>query len=439
MKQFVKKIIASILRAEARAVLWKYKPKIAAVIGSVGKTSTKDAAYAVFSRHFFVRKSEKSFNSDIGIPLTILGCHNAWGNPFGWIKIIFTGLFLIVKKRKYPEWLILEIGVDRPGDMKKTAEWIHPDMIVITRFADVPVHVEYFSSPEAVSAEKSLLLHSLKKDGVLILNHDDEKVLARKDTWHGKTKTFGFVEGADVLASHVSVLYGEDDLERKMPDGILFRIDAGDASVPVRIHGTLGKHMAYSAVAAAALGMAAGINLVEISEGLAEIELPPGRMRLIRGIKNSVIVDDSYNASPVATESALHALKDIHAYGRKIAVLGDMLELGKYSKEEHKKVGNIVASSCDILLTVGIRARGIADGALDGKMDENNIYQFDTSREAGKYLEKLLGDGDIVLVKGSQGSGANKIRMEQAVLEIMAEPERAAELLVRQGEEWEKR
>lgn len=439
MKNIAKKIITAIIRAEASAVLRKYKPKIVAVIGSVGKTSTKDAAYAVLSREFFVRKSAKSFNSDIGVPLTILGCDNAWGDPVGWLKNIFTGFFLVLKKQKYPEWLILEIGVDRPGDMKEAAKWIHPDAIIVTRFADVPVHVEYFSSPEAVVAEKSLLIKSLKKDGILILNHDDEKVMALKNKWRGRTKTYGFSEGSDVLASHVSVLYGEDDLERKFPDGIIFRLDAGDASIPARIRGTLGKNMPYSAAATAALGMSAGINLVKISEGLSEMELPPGRMRLLPGLKKSIIIDDSYNASPVAVASALETLKEIKAYGKKIAVLGDMLELGKYSTEEHKKIGALAASFCDLLVTVGIRARGIADGALDAKMNEENIYQFDASREAGKYLEKLLNDGDIVLVKGSQGSGGNSIRMERAVEEIMAEPERKRELLVRQDAEWEKR
>jgi len=141
----------------------------------------------------------------------------------------------------------------------------------------------------------------------------------------------------------------------------------------------------------------------------------------------------------VAMKSALETLKEITTYGRKVAVLGDMLELGKYSTDEHKKIGILAKNVCNVLVTVGMRARTIAGSALDNGMDENNIYQFDTSKEAGKYLEKLIGDGDIVLIKGSQGSGVNKIRMEQAVEEIMAEPEKASELLVRQSEEWKTR
>ena len=437
MKSTAKKIIASILRAEASAVLRKYKPKIVAVIGSVGKTSTKDAIYAVFSKEFFARKSDKSFNSDIGIPLTVLGCKNGWNNPVIWLQNIWKGLLLLACKNKYPEWLILEIGVDRPGDMKLASEWIKPDILVVTRFAEVPVHVEYFASPEAIIAEKSLMISALKKDGTLVLNADDEKVLALKEKWNGKTKMYGFNERkADVFGSHLSIMYGEDDIERKFPNGMLLRLNVGDTSVPVRLYGTLGKTIGYSAMATAATGLSAGINLVKISEGLAEIIPPPGRMRLLRGIKGALVIDDSYNASPVAMHSALETLRDISAFGRKFAVLGDMLELGKYSSDEHKKLGAFAKDVCNILVTVGIRAKKIAEGALDNGMNEDNIYQFDTSREAGKYLEKLTGDGDIILVKGSQGSGANKIRMEQAVEEIMAEPEKAGELLVRQGEEW---
>lgn len=439
MKSLAKKIIITILRLEAQAVLRKYKPKIVTVIGSVGKTSTKDAIYTVFSHEFFTRRSEKSFNTKIGIPLTILGCHNEWSSVTGWMQNIFRGLSLVFFRHKYPEWLILEIGVDRPGDMQSAGKWIHPDVIVVTRFADVPVHVEYFPSPEALLEEKASLISSLKKDGLLVLNRDDEKVLALETRWKGKKATFGFEDGANVHASNLSLLYGEDDLERKIPTGVMFRIETTGRTLPVRIYGTLGRGSAYSAIAAFASAEALGINLVKISEALEEIIPPPGRMRIIPGIKKTFIIDDSYNASPIAVQSALETLRDLEVYGRKIAVLGDMLELGKYSTDEHKKVGTFAASFCSILITVGMRARYIADGALDAGMSEGNIYQFENSREAGKYLEKILEEGDVVLIKGSQGSGTQSIRMERTVEEIMAEPERKDELLVRQGEEWERR
>ncbi len=439
MKQIAKKIIATLLRWEAQAVLRKYKPKIVAVVGSVGKTSTKDAVYAVFLREFFVRRSEKSFNTEIGIPLTILGCNNEWSNPIGWIQNLLRGLALIIFKNPYPEWLILEVGVDRPGDMKSTAKWIHPDIIIVTKFADVPVHVEFFPSPEALIEEDGLLISSLKKDGLLILNRDDERVMAFKDKWKGETMTFGFEKGSDILASNQAPLYAEDDLERKIPAGMMFRLETEGRSLPVRLYGTLGKASIFSALSATVAGLHIGMNLVEIGSALAHITPPAGRMRILAGIKNTFIIDDSYNASPVAMQSALETLRDLGVYGRKIAVLGDMLELGKYSTEEHKKIGALAGSFCDILVTVGIRAKYISEGALDVPMSEKNIYQFDNSVEAGKFLEKLLKEGDVILIKGSQGSGAQSIRMERAVEEIMAEPERKAELLVRQGVEWEKR
>ena len=143
MKSILKKIISTIIKYEAVLIIKKYKPKIIAVTGSVGKTSTKDAIFAVMSSSFFVRKSEKSFNSDIGIPLTILGCPNAWFDPIKWARNIFRGLELIVFKHSYPEWLILEVGADRPGDIKEVSKWLKPNIVVLTAFAKVPVHIEF--------------------------------------------------------------------------------------------------------------------------------------------------------------------------------------------------------------------------------------------------------------------------------------------------------
>src|SRR3989344_3802688 len=129
MKLFLKQILISILKLEAKLVLKKYKPKIVAITGSVGKTSTKDAVYAALSKFYFVRKSEKSFNSEIGLPLTILGVPNGWSNIFLWIKNIIHGLELILTREDYPEWLVLEIGADKPGDIKSVAKWLYADVV----------------------------------------------------------------------------------------------------------------------------------------------------------------------------------------------------------------------------------------------------------------------------------------------------------------------
>lgn len=432
MKSFLKKILVAALSAETRLVLRKYKPRIVAVTGSVGKTSAKDALYAVLSGHFFVRKSEKSFNSEIGIPLTILGCDNAWSDPLKWMRNIVEGLSLILLPNQYPEWLVLEVGADHPGDIQKMASWLHPDVVIFTRFAKTPVHVEFFASPEALFEEKKYLIKALKKGGILVLNYDDEKVRALSSLGTGRVVTFGFEEGADVRGVHLGVSYADDALG--FPSGAHAKIDFEGNSVPLAILGTLGKQQLAAALAACATGIALDISLVDAVGSFNEHHTPPGRMRLIAGIKETLVIDDSYNSSPVAALEALATLLSLRVRGKKIAVLGDMLELGAHTASAHKEVGERAAKVADLLITVGIRAEDIAEGALAAGFPESKILQFERSSEAGKELEMRLQSGDVVLVKGSA-----MMRMERVVEEVMAEPERAKELLVRQEGEWKRK
>lgn len=433
LKQLAKKIIAHILTWQARIVLARYKPKIVAITGNIGKTSAKDAIHAVLSRFYAVRKSEKSFNSEIGLPLTILGVPNAWNDPGGWAKNIAYGFWLIMKRQQYPEWLVLEVGADRPGDIAKVAKWLKADIVIFTRFGNVPVHVEFFKTPDELFKEKSSLLDALKPDGTLVLNADDERIMTLKAKARTKVVTFGFDEHAMIRASNDAIAYSQAGMYGA-PSGIVFRINYEGSSVPVQIDGGFGRNHIYSALAALAVAYDRECNMLTAVEALKNHDLPPGRMRVIDGVKDSVIIDDTYNASPLATETALETLGGVKAEGRKIAVLGDMLELGRYTQEAHKKVGEYAAHHADILVTVGIRARYIAEGALAAGMSEKKIFQYEESRAAGKYVEGELNKGDIVLVKGSQG-----MRMERAVEEIMAHPEDKELLLVRQDAEWIKR
>jgi UDP-N-acetylmuramyl pentapeptide synthase len=190
----------------------------------------------------------------------------------------------------------------------------------------------------------------------------------------------------------------------------------------------------YSVSAAIAVADALGISLDAAAEGLAELRTPNGRMRLIEGIKSTTILDDTYNASPAAVEQALETLASMKYAKRKIAVIGDMLELGRFSSEEHEKIGEVASRCADVLVTIGVRSRKVAEGALNNGMDEANILQYEDSVSAGRELQNYLAPGDVVLVKASQG-----IRAERVVEEIMAHPEEAYELLVRQDEEWLKR
>lgn len=430
MKSLFKSIIVGILTLEARIILKKYRPKIIAITGSVGKTSTKDAVYDVLRTSFFVRKSEKSYNSEIGIPLTILGCPNAWGNPLLWMKNFLSGLALIFLPSHYPQWLILEVGLDKPGDIERATKLFSPDILIYTKFADVPVHVEYFMSPEALIEEKALLIGVLKQEGLLVLNQDDERVLALKQKSKSMVATFGFDEKAMVQASHDEIEYDKEG----RPLGAQFKVNYSGTAVPVRLPGVLGKQYMYAALAAIAVGAYLKINMITMVEALALFKTPPGRTKLLPAIKDAYIIDDTYNSSPVAAEAALEALGQWSGAGKKIAVLGDMLELGKYAIEEHRRIGKIAGAVANMLLCVGARAQFIAEGALNGGMSEKNIFQFNDAREAGKFLESKIKKGDVILVKGSQS-----MRMERTVEEIMAYPEDKAKLLVRQEEEWARR
>lgn len=429
MKEFLKSLVVRILFAEAAILLRRHKPKVVAITGSVGKTSTKDAIFAAIKNNIYARKSEKSFNSEIGVPLTVLGLPNAWDNPFKWLKNIVDGLFMALFSRTYPEVLVLEAGVGEPGDMEKLAKWLNPDIVVMTRLPNVPVHVEYFATPQAVIDEKMRLVGYMKTDGVFIYNHDDEIIKSLLPEILQKRVGFSRYLDTDFTAREDKVVYKDD-----LPVGVTFKINHLETSHEVTIGNTIGTQHVYSSVAALAVADELSVPLSAAVESLCTLETPPGRMRIMPGIKSTLIIDDSYNSSPFACEQALQALKELSHVSRRIVVLGDMLELGKYSTDEHKRIGSLVPVAADILFTVGIRARHIAEGALSAGMSEKHVFQYDKVDRAGRELQSLLHIGDAVLIKASQG-----IRAERIVEEVMAEPEKAADLLVRQDSAWKQK
>lgn len=427
MKTFFKNIVAYILRLESQLVLHKYKPRIVAITGSVGKTSTKDAVFAVLSKVAYVRKSEKSFNSEIGLPLTILGCPNGWNNPLIWLENMLKGLWLSVWPHKYPSWLVLEVGIGKPNDMKKTALWLKTDVVIVTAIGETPAHIEFFDSYKHLVDEKSQLIKTLKPDGLLVLNADDEAVLGMKAKDKHRFITYGFSAESNIVASGDSILYND----KEEPEGIIFRIDEEGNSMPVTIDGVFGRNHVYASLAALALSSGLKFNMVTAINSLKNYDVPPGRMRLLRGVNDSYIIDDTYNSSPLASEFALKTLHDIRSKGRKIAILGDMLELGKHTVEAHKNIGKIVKEYADVLIVVGPRAKSIKEGAGEAGMAEGKIFEFSNSIEAGNFIKSFIKDSDIVLVKGSQG-----MRMEKTVEAILFDKENKGKLLVRQDEEW---
>ncbi|MBI5733002.1 hypothetical protein HY967_03530 [Candidatus Jorgensenbacteria bacterium] len=414
-----------ILRFIARSTVRRYRPRIVGVTGSVGKSSTKEALGVVLGHERRVRAPSKSFNNEIGLPLTLIGSWIKTGGVYFWLKVIGTGLSgLILKKPEYPEVIVLEYGVDRPGDMKYLLDIARPEIGIFTAMGDVPVHVEFFNGPEGILREKSKLISQLPSTGFAVLNIDDPMVWGLRDQTRAQVMSFGFSKDADVRINNFVHHYEGDSVITS------FKLEYGGSVVPVRLENVLGKGQAYAAAGAAAIGLIFGMNLVAIAESLRNYRPPQGRLTVIRGIKESIIIDDSYNASPLAMREALTMLKELKAK-RKIAVLGDMLELGKYTLGAHTEVGELTAKTADLLITVGLRGKLIAEAAARSGFPKKSISVFMSVSEAGLFLQNKLQPNDLVLIKGSQG-----VRMERIVQEVMAEPMRAPELLVRQDKEW---
>jgi len=417
-----KKILKLILKLLAQLTIWRFEPQVIGITGSAGKTSAKETIFAVLKNHHRVRKSGGNLNNELGMPLTIIGDWSekelklvSRDTPPGekkikkllfWLKVIFLAKIrlLFMKKSAYPEVLILEYAADRPGDIKYLLQIARPQIGIITTVGEIPVHVEFFSGPETIAKEKSKLIEYLPANGFAVLNFDNEIVMKMQERTRARIITFGFAEGADLKITNF-----ENHSENDKPLGISFKLEYGGSFVPVVLKNAFGKAQAYAAAVSACVGLIFDLNLVEVSEALSNNYQPAkGRMNLIAGIKDTYIIDDTYNASPLSMQEALDTLRDLPAT-RKIAVLGDMLELGKYSIEAHEAIGRLVGQIAEILVTVGPRAKFIAEAAKNSGLAENKILSFDTAAEAGRSVQELMKKGDLVLIKASRAVGLEKV------------------------------
>ncbi len=431
-----------LLRFMASAVLKKYKPRVIAITGSIGKTSSKDAIFAVLKDHFRVRKSEKNYNNEIGVPLAIIGAESGGKSLLKWGLIFLKWLGLMIFPVKYPEILILEMGADRPGDLKYLTDFVQPDIAVLTEISSS--HLEYFKSVEAILKEKATILRALNEKGLAIINADNPLIAKLKDNSRqngiaSRIFSFGFSEIADARAMDVFLNYnGEgESVETRfivsMPGGLSFKLNYKGTTMPMRLNNILARHNIYAALAGVSVGIELGMNLVEIGASLENFSLPVGRMNLIKGIKNTFIIDDTYNSSLASASLALEVLRALKQ-NRKIAVLGDMLELGVKTESDHRMLARkFLEIEGNIFFAVGKRMKFAVEELKKHKFS-GAIYEFSNPTEAGKKLQEILRAGDVILVKGSQG-----MRMEKAVEEIMAEPQKAGELLCRQNAEWKKK
>ncbi|MFA5935383.1 MAG: UDP-N-acetylmuramoyl-tripeptide--D-alanyl-D-alanine ligase [Patescibacteria group bacterium] len=429
MKTWLMKVLAD----SARAAIRREKLRIIAVAGSVGKSSTKQAiavAKGAGDSDSRVRASAKNYNNELGIPLTVFHLPAPGRSIPAWIRVIMRATLLRLGLAKIgATTLILEFGTDHPGDLDYLISIAPPDIAVLTAIG--AEHTEFFGTIEGVANEERRLIQVLGPDSIAILNADDPEVMKAADLTDAHVVTFGETEKADVrlVSAHVVV-----DTQDVSASGLDVNIITLGLAARFRIKGAFGKPQALATTAALAVVLALDVDFHEAAERLATFSGMPGRTRIIEGIKRTTLLDDSYNSSPLA---ALSALRDLAAYpategSKRIAALGDMLELGNLAHESHAEIGRAVASiGIDMLVACGTLAHVVADAAKQAGMPEDRIFTFAKSPEAGLFIQDRMKQGDVVLIKGSQGA-----RMEKITKELMAHPEMAKELIVRQTEEW---
>ena len=327
----------------------------------------------------------------------------------------------------YPKILVLELGIDRPGDMAHFMSFIEPMIAVVTNVS--ASHLEFFTTVEKIAKEKRVLVKSLPDSGFAVLNVDDERVFQMKKSTKAAVLTFGFAQSATINASNINYIYQEN-----VPDGISFKLNYAGKNIPIRLKNILAGHYVYAALAGVATGIVFKMNLVEIAQALEDLQSPTGRMNLVAGSGGSYIIDDTYNASPISTLAALETLLQLQTQ-RRIAVLGDMLELGDQSQAGHLEVlKKVLQSNVDFLFVMGDRMEAAAKQLIAEGTSAEKIIILGSHQEITLALQKTIKSGDFILVKGSQG-----MRMEKIVEGILANPAEAEKLLCRQSKQWKEK
>jgi UDP-N-acetylmuramoyl-tripeptide--D-alanyl-D-alanine ligase len=357
--------------------------KVIGVTGSVGKTSTKELAAAVLRRRFCTLHNKGNLNSEQGLPLTLL--------ELGWEH----------------DRAVLEMAMYGLGEIATLCTLARPQIGIITNVG--PSHLSRLGTMERIAQAKAELVQALPsadEGGVAILNWDDERVVAMAELTQARIFRYGLTPAADLWA---------DEIQSMGMEGIRFRFyhrTPGDdkvESLVVRVP-LLGSHSVHTALRAAAVGLVEGLGWEEIVAGMQSM---PGQLRLvvISGINGATVIDDTYNASPASTVAALNLLHDLEptGQGRRIAVLGDMLELGSYTGEGHQIVGRRAADVVDVLVTVGDLGRAIGEEAHEVGFDPAALHIMPDFEQAIALLRQIMQPGDLVLVKGSRAVGMDSI------------------------------
>ena len=346
---------------------------VIAITGSVGKTSTKDMIANVVNQKYKVLKTQGNLNNHIGLPLTILKLkdHNA---------------------------IVVEMGMNHFGEIRTLTNIVKPNICVITNIGTS--HIGNLGSRENILKAKLEILEGMEEKGTIIINNDNDLLnkWAKENEGKYSSITFGIDEKSNIQAKNIEL----DEAK----SNFIFEMDNKEYKVEVPVQG---KHFVYNSLAAIAVGTNLNIPINEIQKGIKEFSLTKNRMEIKTNKQGIIIINDSYNASFDSMKASLEVLSNFNG-NKKIAVLGDMFELGSYAENLHRKVGKEVADkNIDILITVGNLSKNIAKEAIENKMNKENIYIFDTKEEAICCIEKIAERGDVILVKASNGMKFNKI------------------------------
>lgn len=362
------------------AAYWRRKLslRVIGVTGSIGKSTTKEAIAQVLSQRYKTLKSIANLNNEIGLPLNVL--------------------------RLTPghQVAVLEMGFYVPGEIAQLCDIALPQVGVITNIGTV--HAERAGSQEVIAQGKGELVEALPPapEGVAILNYDDLYVRSMKERTKARVFYYGLSPEAHLWA---------DEVEGMGLEGIRFRLHYKKESIYLRVP-MIGRHSVETALRAAAVGLVENLTWDEIIHGLQESQAQL-RLSAVRTTSGALIIDDTYNAAPESTLAALNLLEEMS--GRKVAVLGDMLELGQYEQEGHQKVGMRAAQVADVLVTLGLRAHIIAESARKAGMKKNAVFEYEDIASVIAWLTENLNSNDAVLIKGSHG-----LRMDRIVAALEA-------------------
>jgi UDP-N-acetylmuramoyl-tripeptide--D-alanyl-D-alanine ligase len=407
MKKLAKKLVAAVLGYQVKKLRQKNNFKIVGVVGSIGKTSTKLAIANVLKAGVRVQYQEGNYNDLVSVPLIFFGQElPSLFNPLAWIMVFWRNQKIL--KQPYPfDVVVVELGSDAPGQIREFKSYLNLEIGVLTSIS--PEHMAFFSTLDEVAKEE------------LAIGEFSSLTLANSDLSDEK-----YYKNLPNFLTYS--IHGKGNLNLKAQAGKI-TVFAGQQQLLEALYENQSSVSLYNALAATAVAYKLGMTPDQIAKGLANIKPVPGRMQRLRGVEGSLIIDDSYNSSPDAAKLALDYLYSINA-PQKIAVLGNMNELGGYSKQAHEEIGNHCdPKQLELVITIGPDANNFLAKAAEAK--GCRVERFDSPYKAGDFIRPLVKQGAAILVKGSQ----NKVFAEEAIKPLLAD-QTDSEKLVRQTPQW---